>query len=81
MSSTIFAAPSATASAAAAVSALTLSTSPPSLLATVEITGILPSAISALTAPGLTETTSPTWPMSTTWPSSVVAPTRFAVSS
>src|SRR6266705_1545077 len=73
VSITSLTAPSATASAAAAVSAFTFSTSPVSLRATVEITGILPSAISALTAPGFTDSTSPTWPMSINSPSSVVA--------
>ena len=60
-------APSATASAAAAVSALTLSTCVGSSRsgATVETTGMRPASSRSSTAPGLTLTTSPTRPMST----------------
>src|ERR1700733_9338440 len=79
VSRTSFAAPSATATAAAAVSAFTLKTSPAVPLATLEITGIRPSAISARTAPGSTVWLSPTWPRSTSAPSTV-AWARVAVS-
>ena len=54
MSITSLAAPSAIASAAAAVSALTLCTTPSASGATVETTGIRPASIRSMTAAGLT---------------------------
>src|SRR6266487_1851474 len=67
---TSLAAPRATASAAAAMSALTLYTSPRSVpRATLDTTGIRSSAISARTAAGSTVSISPTSPMSTGVPS------------
>src|SRR6185437_11431159 len=66
---TSLAAPSATASAAAAVSALTLYTSPPVPRATLDTTGIRPSEIRAHAAAGSTDSISPTRPMSTGVPS------------
>src|SRR6266700_4602686 len=74
---TSLAAPRATASAAAAVSALTLYTSPRSVpRATLDTTGIRPSAISARTAAGSTVSISPTSPMSTGVPSTTACRLR-----
>ena len=71
MSTTSLRAPSAAASAPAAVSALRLCTTPSASGATVEMTGIRPAAIRSVTAPALTAATSPTRPTSTASPSTV----------
>src|SRR5690606_32045843 len=73
VSTTSFFAPSATASAAAAVSALTLSTCVGSSRsgAIVETTGMRPASSRSWTAAGCTSTTSPTSPTSTGSPSTV----------
>src|SRR4051794_20263390 len=73
-----FSAPSATARAAAAVSALTLWTAPSGSGATEEITGIRPASMTSSTASGRTEATSPTRPRSTSSPS-ITRPVRWAV--
>ena len=70
----------ATASAAAAVSALRLCSTPSASGATVEITGIRPAAIRSATAETSTDSTSPTCPMSTGCPSTY-AGRRTAVNS
>ena len=72
MSTSSFSAPSATASAAAAVSALTLCTWPSTSGATMEITGIRPASTRSRTASGRTSATSPTRPRSTSSPSTTV---------
>src|SRR5699024_6086008 len=71
VSTTSFWAPRAVARAAAAVSALTLSTSPGWSMsgAMVEMTGMRPASSRSRTARGLTPTTSPTRPTSTSLPS------------
>ncbi len=71
VSTTSLSAPSATASAEAAVSAFTLSTWPSSATPMVEITGMKPSSSRLVTKSGRTPVTSPTSPRSSSCPSAV----------